>query len=309
MSKNAKNANLQMFSELAGRIEMYQEKLSATERQIADYLITHDDCFEQRTIYDLAAEVGTSPAALVRFSKRLGYTGFADMKFHALQRRMSFPQNDIGIRSGDNINVFKQKAVQYTTNSLLECILDTDNRAFEQAIEAISRADLLLFVGNGSASGIARTAMGLFLSIGMRAMQVEDSMLLTRTAAQMTDRDVLITISYNGYSKICADVAMLTKEAGATTILITSCKDSLVGSYSDIILCTPARNTDNVLNISTTDICQLAILQTLQIGVWLSKQPQSGRDSSRMFQLNQLQNYDTRQKSLQVSRIKQAPAP
>ena len=305
----SKKENSQTLSELAGRIEMYQDKLSATERQIAGYLISHDDCLEQGTIYDLAAEVGTSPAALVRFSKRLGYRGFADMKFHVLQRRMSFPKNDIGIRGGDSINVFKQKAVQYTTNSLLECILDTDNRAFEQAIEAISQANLLLFVGNGSASGIARTAVGLFLSIGMRAMQMEDPMLLTRTATQMTARDVLLTISYDGYSKTCADAAMLAKEAGAATILITSCKDSLVGNYSDIILYTPARNADNVLNISTTDICQLAILQTLQIGVWLSNQPQSGLDSSRMFQLTQLQNYDIRQKSLQGSRMKQDLAP
>lgn len=301
----SKPAELQARSEFVGRIELYQTKFSAKERQIADYLIEHEDSLDRGTIYDLAREVGTSPATLVRFAKRLGYTGYADLKFHVLQGKLALPDHDIGIRSGDSINVFKQKAVQFTTKSLSECIMDTDNHAFERAIDLISHAKSLILVGNGSSSGIAQAGAGLFLSIGVRSYSVGDSLLLTRTSAYLTSKDVMLSISYNGYSKSSTDAMMIAKRAGAATILVTSCQDSLMSRYADVVLYTPARNAANALNISTTDICQLAILQTLQIGVWMHDPAACQKRSAEMFRLTELGNYDGQQGELSLDRVKQ----
>lgn len=295
--------NFENYGEYVERIRINREKMSQAERQIADYLLQHEEEFSHHSIHQLTKEIGVSVATIVRFSKTLGYNGFADLKFHIQQGKIVLPEHDIGITDEDSINTFKQKAIQFTQKSIEECILNTENSAFDAAINALSGATHILFTAIGSASGIAQAGAGMFLSLGKMAMSCGDTLLQLRTVACLKPGDVVIGISYNGTSKSTGDCLYYAKRCGATTILITSAKECLLGQYADIVLHTAVRNASNTLNISTTAICQLAVLQTLQIGVWQRNREQIVESSRDQLRLTQLKNYSGKQDEIHLAYV------
>ena len=60
-------------------IDKYQN-LSQKEKKIADYIIKNHHLAFTYSAIDLAKHTGTSPATVVRFSQRIGYSGYLQLK-------------------------------------------------------------------------------------------------------------------------------------------------------------------------------------------------------------------------------------
>ena len=103
-----------------------------------------------------------------------------------------------------------------------------DNESLEQAVERVGRAERIMLCGNGSAGGVVQAAAGLLMSMGFAAFTVHDDLLQLRTVAILTEKNVMIAISYDGQAKSTGDAMMLAKKSGAAVILITSMKESLL---------------------------------------------------------------------------------
>ena len=85
------------YGEYMERIRINRGKMSQAELLVADYLLAHEEEFSHRSIHQLAGEIGVSVATIIRFCKTMGYTGFADLKFHIQQGRVSAKQSEIHI--------------------------------------------------------------------------------------------------------------------------------------------------------------------------------------------------------------------
>ena len=97
-------------SELVSRIAMYRPKFNASQKRIAEFLLSDEKTVFEMNIYEMAEKIGTSVATVTRFCQLIGYEGLADMKFHMQQQAVSLSR-DIGITRRDSINVIKQKAL------------------------------------------------------------------------------------------------------------------------------------------------------------------------------------------------------
>ena len=53
---------------------------SKSDKRIADYLLEHPGAVDAETASSIAEKVGTSPATVVRFCRKLGFKGLTDMK-------------------------------------------------------------------------------------------------------------------------------------------------------------------------------------------------------------------------------------
>lgn len=255
------------------------------------------------TIYQLAEEIGTSVATITRFSQALGYHGLTDMKFNLQQSTWNLVSEDMGIRRDDNVNVIKQKALQFTQTAMHECTMKMDNSVLEQAIHAIGHAERVMLCGMGSASGIVHAGVGLFLTAGINACFVEDTLLQMRSAAMLQPEDVLITISYDGYAKDMGDAMMLARERGVHTILITSVQNTLLAKYAELELYTPARSMGNAMSITATGMCQMAVLQSLMVGVVAMYYDSLPQRSTAQLQLSEIKRYDYKQPELHIGRM------
>ncbi|WP_368645157.1 MurR/RpiR family transcriptional regulator [Alkalibacterium putridalgicola] len=58
--------------------------LSELDEQLLQYILENMDCVLQKGVRQIAKENFTSPASVIRLSKKLGYTGFIDLYYHLL---------------------------------------------------------------------------------------------------------------------------------------------------------------------------------------------------------------------------------
>lgn len=61
-------------------IESIKNELSTTDLKLADYIVENLDEIPTMTSNVLAVHSNTSPAAVIRFSKKLGFSKFSDFK-------------------------------------------------------------------------------------------------------------------------------------------------------------------------------------------------------------------------------------
>ena len=55
-------------------------KLTPQQKQIADYFLKNQERVGNMSSLDIAKEIGVSDASIIRFSRAIGYQGFADLK-------------------------------------------------------------------------------------------------------------------------------------------------------------------------------------------------------------------------------------
>ncbi len=294
----------QISSEFDGLIKLYWEKLSRTERQIAMYILQHEDSVAGLSIHALAKSAGCGVASVMRLSKTLGFKGFADMKFQIEKERLLISKRDVGVAPDDPANAVKQKVLQFDQSFLEKCVLGTSNEILQKIADSVAQAEKLCVIGCGAASGIAQAGAALFMSLGIMALSVEDAMLQTRTAAFLRPGDVLFVLSYSGYSKEGGDAMLFAREAGATNVLITSCKDSLLGKYADFELYTAVRNHSSSVNYAATSISQLVMLQLIQAIVQQRNIPRIRQKRAELRGHGDMKYYDVKQEHIYRGRVR-----
>ena len=292
------------YSDFHARVEMNRPKYNALQNRLADYLIDNEHRVLEKNIYEIASENDTSVATVTRFCQMIGYTGLADMKFHIQQQEVAFVNREFGITRNDDINILKNKVLQYSQSVVHDCIIHLDNDEVERAVEALGNADTILFTAIGSAGGICRTGVGLFLSAGLNALMMPDGLMTLRKAAALQAGDVLVTISYDGFAKETGDAMMLAREAGAFVIFITSAPDSLLAKYADVILKTPARSPGNAMSITVTTNCQIQILQVLLLAVMTKYNEKLEKTSQKRMQITTMERYSPKEKAIRVGKVR-----
>ena len=292
------------YSEFHSRVEMNRQKYNALQNRLADYFVADEHRAVEKNIYEIAAENNTSVASVTRFCQLIGYTGLADMKFHIQQQEVAFVNREFGITRKDDINILKNKVLQYSQSVVHNCIINLDNDAVEQAADALGNAETILFSAIGSAGGICRAGVGLFLSAGLNALMMPDALMTLRKAAGLKPGDVLIAISYDGYAKETGDAMLVAKEAGAKVILISSAPDSLLAKYADYLLLTPARSPGNAMSITVTANCQLQILQLLLLSVMTRYSERLEQTSQLLMKITTMERYSPKQKQIRIGKVR-----
>lgn len=288
-------------SEFAARVELYEEKLSRTEREIAQYILMHEDSISDYSVQALADATHSGVASIVRLSKALGYNGFADMKRQIQQGRIL--THDIGVAAQDDISQVKQKVLQFSQVSLKKCIQELDTQALAKVSHAAAHAKKILIIGAGASSGVAQAAASLFTSMGLFAVSPTDALIESRYATYLDVGDVFFALSYSGYSKDVGDAMRYAHTFGSTVVLITAYRDSLLGRYADYVFYTLPRNDANYINNSTTAMQQFAIFEIIQALIQQKDLPELASRRNKQSGVNALKRYDICQEAITLSRV------
>lgn len=294
--------NIQPYgSEFSARVELYQDKLSKTEREISEYILTHENSIADYSVQALADITHSGVASIVRLCKALGYSGFADMKRQIQQGKIL--THDIGVASQDDISQVKQKVLQFSQVSLKKCIQELDAQALAKVSHATAHAKKILVIGAGASSGVAQAVASLFTSMGLFAVSPTDALVKSRYATCLDIGDVLFALSYSGYSKDVGDAMLYAHTSGATVVLITAYKDSLLGQYADYVFYTLPRNDANHVNNSTTAMQQFAIFEIIQALIQQKDFPEIVNLRAKQSDISTLKRYDIHQKAITISRV------
>lgn len=247
------------------------ENLKSAERKAADFCLANPKLVFSLSISEVAVKAGCSEATFVRLAKRLGYSGYPELRSKILRRDGEDVTNYLGVSMGDDVttiatNVFKS-CILYIQDSL-EAV---DFNRFNMAVELLSGASRLMFLAAGDASFTAASGAQKFMRIGYPVSSSADFDTQLVNLSQMTKTDVLICISHSGRTKSVCDLAKIAHDNGIKIITITNFPVSPLAKCSDIVLLTASFAYDTMDEILVKRVPALCLLDALHVCIRMKK--------------------------------------
>jgi RpiR family carbohydrate utilization transcriptional regulator len=292
MVKKRRKQGKSSISSTALRIRSIYDDLGEAEKRIANLLLENPKEIIHYSITELAEKSNVSEATVVRFSRKLGFTGYQELKIVFAQETVS-PLQSIHeeIKEDDQVPDVLNKVFQSIIESLGHTKQVLDFKQLEKAAEAILQARKVLIFGLGNSAPIAMDAQHKFLRTGIECSAYSDNHLQAIVASHLLPEDVVIGISHSGSSKDIVEALQLAKECGATTICITNYGKSPILKCSDIYLFTASQETYYRISALASRIAQLGIIDTLNVYIAFRKKEQACQAIRRIERALQNKKY------------------
>lgn len=251
--------------ELLEKITKISPSLPRAERIIAEALIETPEAIERMTLAEISKESGTSEASIIRFCRRLGYSGYAALKEDFTLLNHSEPSPAFTIGAHDDMAEILTKLYKNNLEVLSDTLAITENR-YEEVLSVLLKARSLHFFAVGDAYMAAKLSYMKFKRLGVICSAEEDIMLQMITASNLTKNDVAIAVSYEGRSRNVVEAMKIAKQRGATTISITRRDKSPLLDYTDIRLLVSSKDLTVGRDRVTRRIADQFILEALYLG-------------------------------------------
>lgn len=265
-----------MKSELILLMETRYGDMRASEQKAADYVIQHFDQMPQMTLGSLAKKCNVSQPTVLRMIRAVGFTGFKEFRY-AVITELARTEKEIQIaplygysfKKEDHLEDIPGKIVTTTAKMMEENLKNFSMKTYRSVIEALQRARLIDIYSVENSNVTARDLLTKLLYLGLDCRYMDDVYHQRICAGNLTDQDVAIGISYSGYSVDTVENIRMAKKSGATTIVITNFKDSLISRYADLLICTSQEQIfygDAIFSRTT----QLVLVDMIYMGLLVS---------------------------------------
>lgn len=207
------------------RIRAERDHMSAIERRIADFLLDNAQLLRDYSSQQLADAVGTSQSSVVKFSQKLGFKGYPDLKFaigEALAR--GDRDDDVTTRApatDDPHAALAEALWQAKSHAEAETRLLNPPQKIDAIADAIRNADKVFVIGLGQ-DGIHARAFAIQLSLlGVLAIYHFDPVTAPAAMSAAEGDDVLIVFSEQGRQSALCRIAQLFHERHGTVVTVT----------------------------------------------------------------------------------------
>lgn len=243
--------------------EKYSQ-MGHSEKLIADWLMKNFSDMMNMSISQLADNCGCGEATIVRFSRRLGLSGYQELKLKIAQESANTAAGGVmGIEQNDTCYEIFKKRISDIHIALENTKSVLDPAEFENAANALRNASRIVIFGLGNSASVAVDAQHKFLRAGLDAVAYCDNHMQAIAASHLHKGDVAIGISHSGASIDVVEALRTAKDAGALTICLTNFGNSPIHSVSDIVLNTRSDETKYSILAMSSRIAQLAIFDAL----------------------------------------------
>jgi len=243
-------------------IKLMYNEMGKAEKKIADRIFENPGKLISSSIVEFAEECGCSEATIVRFAKRLGLSGYQELKINLASEKRNLPINS-SIKPDDASFIIYEKLCNDIYLSLEKTKKSLDPDSLDNACKKIINAKKIVLFGLGNSASVAIDASHKFLRAGLNAIAYNDNHMQVIAASHLDKDDVVIGISHSGASKDIIDALKISKERKATTIAITNKGKSPLLKFTDIPLFTSADETKYSILGLNSRIVQLAIIDVI----------------------------------------------
>ena len=220
-------------------IRQNYSNFTTVEKKIADYIFEVGEKMLEKSAQKVASEIGSSSAALVRFSRKLGYDGFSQLK-QKLSASYAVHEDDEDyykeVNDSETPSSIKNK-LKVRVNHMVE----TTNAALSDdeimaAVALIDEAESIFVFGIGASSMVAQDIFQKFSRIGKQVFFIQDAHLFVSSLSISDRKTIFIGISMKGETKEVIELARVVRGMEIPIIAITSREESTLGQMSDYIL-------------------------------------------------------------------------
>ncbi len=230
------------------RIRGERDRMSAIERRIADFMLDNAHLLRDYSSQQLANALGISQSSVVKFSQKLGFKGYPDLKFsigESLARldsdngdagtALAARDDDPGAQLAESL--WRAKAEAVTVTRALNAHTEVARVA-----EAIRAAGKVYAIGVGNDGLHARSIAIKLAMIGRTAIHLFDPALMAVGSSSAGTGDVLLVLCEHGQEAALCHTARLFRQRGGKVVTITRHTANALRAHADIALLVSAHD-------------------------------------------------------------------
>ena len=216
--------------DIATIIDLHFEELTELEQEIARYFLQVDTIVDDLSSQQVTQKLHVSQAALTRFAKKCGFTGYREFVFQ-YQHQASKPDTHSHKHSPLTKRVLRSYSnLREQTQDLI------DEAQLERVAQLIEDAERVYFFGTGSSGLIAREMKLRFMRLGVVCEALTDQDGFAWTTSIMDENCLVLGFSLSGTTQSVLDSLLDAMEMGAKTILFTSAPNKNSQAYTETVL-------------------------------------------------------------------------
>lgn len=216
--------------------------LSENEKQIRKYILEHEDETAALTVKELSGKIFVSPASLVVFAKKLGFSGWNEFRQAFLEeqsyRESHFKNIDANVpfTATDNIMRIANKVATLQQETITDTLALLRQDKLHKAVRILKESASLYLYGTSMSYMAAEEFAYSMKRIGK---PVEYCTYQTEQAFQaktIQPGSCAMVVSYTGETSHAIKVCRILKEKKIPVITLTSIGENTIKQYSDVCL-------------------------------------------------------------------------
>ena len=222
------------------KMRAVREELSANEKKIADFILNNAALIRDYSSQNLAASVGVSQSSIIKFSQKLNYRGFTDLKLAIHESVVKSGNDDYPDEKGRHVNErdesIREQLYRIKTESLLTTMELNDEKRILSAVAVLEKSKRIQIIALGSGSLVARSFASMLIQIGKSVIAEVDTYIQLSSIATLGKGDVVFVISFAGQSAKMIHMVQQAKKAGVTIVSLTNYSANPIRSLADVPL-------------------------------------------------------------------------
>jgi DNA-binding MurR/RpiR family transcriptional regulator len=195
------------------------QSLNDLELEVYRFIMGNRDRVSHMRIRELADESHVSTSTVLRFCKKMGYSGFTEF-------RVVFKQY---------LNTEKDAKINTDVSEIIDFLKKSSALEFEkkldEMVQIIAKARRIIFVGSGMSGIVAKYGARYFSSIGKFSLSVDEPHYPTE--GKFFENALVIICSVSGESNDTITHLNRFKEENCTILSITNSENSTIAKISD----------------------------------------------------------------------------
>lgn len=253
------------------------DTMTLADRQIAQFIIDNPEQMLTLSSAALAEATGRSQSSVVKFSQKLGYDGYQQLKL-AVNKAKALEGHAPGgiihgtIDASDSYVTILQKLIGSKLLSMRETLAANNEQTIDAVVDALVGARKVQLAGVGASSLVAKDFSYKLLKLGRMVLIDSDSHIQISNASGLGASDVLVALSYSGQSLETLRIAEVARQRGAKVISMTGLQPNPLLDLADLHLFTVADEERVRSSAITSRDAQLMLLDMLFI-LLIRRQP------------------------------------
>lgn len=240
--------------------------LSTKEKKIADFILAHPRESVNPSIEELAERIGISESTMVRFAKKLGYSGY--QRFRIALARETIPAElqlfETEVQQGDDV---VDVVFRHACATLEETHAKLNRAVIKEAAQLMTGCRSLLLMGLGGSNIVALDAYHKMIRTGLMCQYSGDYHMQLMLASQVGEGDVALLISHTGNGHDTLALAEELKANGCTLIIMTSNPRSPLAKTGDLVITVNAGRSSVVAESFSARIISLVLVDVLYVEI------------------------------------------
>jgi DNA-binding MurR/RpiR family transcriptional regulator len=228
-------------SDVIQAVRRAYDELTRSQKRIAEAIVDDPEFVAFATVDKMASRLGVSPSTVVRFTYRLGLTGYQDLqervrilvRSHMRSATADVDEAEVLSHLGDTA---ARRSFEQDLDHLRRTIAGLDPGTLEQAIAMLVSARRILVAGDGTAYGVAH-----FLTLALNRTRGQADLVRADgdSVGRLVDigsEDVMVAFTFPPYASTVLRAVRWAKSRKVQVIGVTDSPISPVGQLVDVVL-------------------------------------------------------------------------